>query len=172
MAIAATLLGLVTNLGLPVLTKILQGDKAGAIDTVVKRVADELGVPDAQAIENFVTTDPENVGQILQTIEADYAEIARAASDATVSYHTILNADQKSESILARSWRPLNGILFGFECAGLVAAFIFCMATDRVDVIATASSTFGFLGTVLTAHAGVVGVYTWRRTTEKTAGQY
>lgn len=167
MVAVSALIGLLATYGVPVILKIVQGDKAGAVNTVIKAVADKLGVePTEAAIVKAEKEDPGRFNEVIQTVEIDFAAMAESASDATQSYHKLLMQDQQS-GLLSRTWRPFNGYIFGINCSALVFSFVYCMMTGQASVITAAAAAFGFLGTVLSAHAAVVGVYTWRRTTEK-----
>jgi hypothetical protein len=61
-------------------------------------------------------------------------------------------------------------VLFAIECFSLVWTFCYLMIAGEVETIKEAALAYGFLGTVLGAHAGVVGYYVHARTKEKTEG--
>lgn len=171
------LIGIALTVGAPILANVLrrQGGAAGGIaadvaETAVKSLADQLGVePTEDAIAAKFETDPYEVTEAIKTVNADLGEVARAASDATQSYHRLIEADRESPSLLTRIWRPLNGVLFAFSCVALVLSFCWLMVKGDVATISGAAVAYGFLGTVLGTWAAVVGVYVWRRTDEKTA---
>lgn len=152
-----------------------RGGEAGKIaadvaDNTVVRVAQSLGVePTEEAISDLWDKDPDAVTEAVHEVDAEIGEMARAASEATQSYHDLIMEDRESSSLLTRIWRPLNGVLFALSCLALVMSFCYLMLTGDVQTIANASIAYGFLGTVLGTWAGVVGVYVWRRTDEKKA---
>ncbi|WP_029061317.1 hypothetical protein [Labrenzia sp. DG1229] len=153
-----------------------RGGEAGKIvadvaDNTVVRVAQSLGVaPTEQAISDLWDKDPSAVTEAIHQVDAELGEMAKAASEATQSYHDLIKEDRESASLLTRIWRPLNGVLFAWSCLALIMSFCYLMMTGDVQTIANASVAYGFLGTVLGTWAGVVGVYVWRRTDEKKAG--
>jgi len=166
------------DVGASALSKILRqhGGRAGTIaadvaEAAIRQVADTLGVePTEEAIAARYESAPEVVSEAFQAVEQDLGPIARAASEATQSYQQLMAGDRASPSMLTRIWRPLNGILFALSCLALVLSFCILMLKGDVQTIANASVAYGFLGTVLGTWAGVVGVYVWRRSDEKTSG--
>lgn len=174
----SVLTGIALNVGAAALSQILRrmggqhGELAADVaQTAVTSIATKLGVePTEDAIAAHFEEDPNTVTEALKSVDADLAAVAQAASDATQSYHQILQADAKSDKLLNRIWRPLNGILFAFSCTALIVCFCKLMWSGDHQTIANAAVAYGFLGTVLGTWAGVVGVYVWRRTDEKKAG--
>ncbi|WP_417691530.1 hypothetical protein [Roseibium sp.] len=166
------------DVGARALSKILRqhGGRAGTIaadvaEAAVRQVAGTLGIePTEEAIAAKYDSEPEAVSDAFKSVEQDLGPIAQAASEATQSYQRLIKGDRSSPSLLTRIWRPLNGILFALSCLALVLSFCFLMLKGDVQTIANASIAYGFLGTVLGTWAGVVGVYVWRRSDEKTSG--
>ena len=172
------LAGIALQVGAGALSNILRGrgGAAGGVaadlaDAAIGSIAEKLGVePSEAAIGEAYQSDPLGAATVMQSVDADLAALAKAASEATGSYHEVLKADAASPSLLARIWRPLNGILFAFSCLSLIGSFCWLMVTGDTVTIANASVAYGFLGTVLGTWAGVVGVYVWKRSDEKRAG--
>ena len=169
------LLGLAKEIGAPILAKILRrkGGKVGALaGEAIETIAGRLGVePTEKAIVAEYDRRPDEVTTVVREIEEKIGEMARAAADATVSYHRTLDGDRDSASVLNRIWRPLNGIAFGVEVMAIVGAAVLKIVQGDVATLTAIQPLYTFLGTVLGAHAGVVGVYVWRRTDEKMRGQ-
>ncbi|ADZ70102.1 hypothetical protein [Polymorphum gilvum] len=172
------LLAIALDIGANVLAKVLRqhggapgGIAADVAETAVRSIANQLGVePSEQAIAERYAQDPQAVRQAVTAVDADLGAVAQAASEAVRSYHGVLLADAKSDRLLNRIWRPLNGILFALACFALVGSFCRLMYIGDTATIANASVAYGFLGTVLGTWAGVVGVYVWRRSDEKCRG--
>ncbi|MCR9057471.1 MAG: hypothetical protein NXI02_09065 [Rhodobacteraceae bacterium] len=166
------------QVGATALTGLLRrrGGNAGQIaadvaDTAIGQITGTLGIePTEQAISDLWDKDPSAVTDAIHQVDAELGEMAKAASEATQSYHDLIKEDRESASLLTRIWRPLNGVLFAWSCLALIMSFCYLMMTGDVHTIANASIAYGFLGTVLGTWAGVVGVYVWRRTDEKKAG--
>lgn len=170
-ATAAALVGIATELGVPIIASILRrrGGRAGQIaSTTIEAVAQQLGTEaTADAIVARYEADPENTRAAFQKVESGMEELATAASEATQSYHELLAGDRDSQSLLNRLWRPVNGFLFGAEVFAIVLTVVVVIWRGEVDTIRALQELWSFLGTILGAHAGVVGVYVWRRSDEK-----
>ena len=172
------LAGIALQLGAGALSNILRGrgGAAGRVaaelaDSAVGMVAEKLGVePTETAIDAAFRADPVRSANVIAEVDRDLTELAKAASDATQSYHEVLKADAASKSLLARIWRPLNGIAFAVECLVLITVFCVLMLRGDTSTILSSAGAFGFIGTILTAQAAVVGVYVWKRSDEKRAG--
>ncbi len=163
--------GIALEIGLPVLTAIFER-KGSASSIVASRtlvaLAEVLGVePTEKAIIDKFEAAPEEVTTVFRQVEEDMAEIAEAAADATKSYHDILKDDRDSPSILNRIWRPFNGLVFGCEVALIVGVVSAKILDGDVATLNALQPLYAFLGTILGTHAGVVGVYVWRRSDEK-----
>lgn len=168
---AAALVAIAADIGAPIIAKILRsrGGRAGQIaGRTIEAVARQLGTePSAEAIATRYEEDPENTTAALRTVENGLAELGKAASEATQSYHELLAGDRNSQSLLNRLWRPVNGFLFGIEVFAIVATVVVVIWRGEVDTIRALQPLWSFLGTILGTHAGVVGVYVWRRSDEK-----
>lgn len=168
------LVGLAVKLGAPLLAEIFKrkGGTAGKMaGNVIERLAGDLGVdPTQAAIEQAYADNPDAVKTVVEKIETDLAALAEAASKATISYHDLIKGDRDSLSLLNRIWRPLNGVLFGLECAAIVFVVCIKIYVGEVATLQALAPLYGFIGSVLTIHAGVVGVYVWKRTDEKRSG--
>ncbi|PCI03863.1 MAG: hypothetical protein COB78_05780 [Hyphomicrobiales bacterium] len=162
------------KLGAPLLAELFKrkGGSSGKVaGKVIERLAGELGVePTPAAIEREYANNPKAVSTVFENIETDLGAVAEAASKATISYHDLIKGDRDSLSLLNRIWRPVNGLLFGLEVATIV--FVVCVKiyVGDVETLGAVKPLYAFLGTILGTHAGVVGVYVWRRTDEKRAG--
>lgn len=173
----SVLAGLALDLGADFLGRLLRnrGKKGGVgadiADAAVKSIAKKLGVEASdEAISDAIEKSPKAGARILREVSADYSKMAEAASAATRSYHRVLLSDNDSPSYLTRLWRPFCGYLFGLEVASIIFAVVYVIVRGNVDVLINLQPLWAFLGSVLGTHAGVVGVYVWRRSEEKMAG--
>lgn len=143
------------------------GRRGGAIaGQIVEAVADQISGVDATPIAD--RSDAVVLAQIEAYVDQNIAEIEVLARTME-GYHETLLADAKGD-LIQRMWRPLNGILFALECLSLVWSFCYLMVSGQVETIQQAATAYGFLGTVLGTHAGVVGYYVHARRKEKEAG--
>lgn len=172
------LVGIALSVGAHALTTVLRdrGGAAGSIvadvaETAIGQIAGTLGIePTEEAIAARYEENPQAVTEAIVKVDRDLGAIARAASEATMSYHDLIKGDRESPSLLNRIWRPLNGILFALACLSLVWSFCWLMLHGDVQTIAQAAVAYGFLGTVLGTWASVVGIYVWKRSDEKKNG--
>ena len=171
------LAGLAIDFGADFLGNLLRrrGKKGGVgsdiADAAVKSIAKKLGVEANDAvIQDTIRQNPEMGGRILREVNTDYGKMAEAASAATRSYHRVLISDNDSASHLTRLWRPFCGYLFGLEVASIIFAVVYTIIQGNSDVLINLQPLWAFLGSVLGTHAGVVGVYVWRRSEEKMVG--
>ncbi len=167
------LIPILLNLGAPIIAGILKdrfgrgGETAGAVLTTL---AMELGTdPTPEAITDAYEADPAGFTEKALKVEANYSEIARAAAEATMSYHRVLAGDQKAADALTRLWRPFNGAAFGV-CVIMVVVTVCFVIIRQIPVDESAYPLVALVVPSLTVMAGVVGYYVRQRTLEKTAG--
>jgi len=163
--------------GLPIVVELLnrKGGKSGAMaGKVVSSIAEGLGVaPREQSIVEKYKAEPRKVETIMRKVETDFAEIARATADATISYHALIAGDRNSSSLVTRIWRPMNALFFGVECLGLMAVIIkvvWSLADGGSIDLTGAGVLVGLVIPMLTLQAGVTGYYVHRRSIEKMDG--
>lgn len=165
------LAALAFDIGAPIIGNLLRrsGGPTGEIAaSTIEKIADQLGTePNEEAIMQHHERRPDDVASVLRGINGDLARMAEAASDANQSYHRLLKGDRDSVSLLSRAWRPFNGFAFGLEAVLIVVTVCVAIWRGDADTLKALQPLYAFLGTVLGAHASVVGVYVWRRTDEK-----
>ena len=174
---SVSLAAIALKLGLPLVVELLnrKGGKGGEIaGKVVTSIAEGLGVDaNEEAIVDKYNSDPQIVETVMRTVETDYAAIARASADATISYHGLIADDRNSLSLVTRIWRPMNALFFGFECLGLMAVIIkvvWHLANGGSVDLSGAAVLVGLVIPMLTLQAGVTGYYVHRRSLEKLDG--
>lgn len=170
MSVAAAvpiLIGIATDFGLPLLRKAL-GDRIGSRNTelaedVIKAVAKRAGVSPEELPEV-----PEK--DLLAAAHlAELNDMPDLLSKHFESWHEILKRDQESRDTIARIWRPLNGLAFGLACYTVILTV--CIAVLlKIPLKQDLMPLVGLVVPVITAWAGVVGVYVFQRSREKLAG--
>ena len=141
--------------------KTMLGDgSAGKIaGGVVDQIAGKLGVqPTKASIEQAYKDNPNDVIDAVQQVDQHYADIEIARNQTMQSQHQLQQAELGA-GLLARIGRPLNTILFGFECASLMASV--CIVVVRgippdLD-INSVSPLLALVMPVVTIQGGVIG---------------
>lgn len=161
--------------GAPLLKEIIK-DKVGGIGGqlaggVIDSLADRLGVPATpEAIGRKIETDPD-AAVIVREVEAevrqDLARIAEADRDIMLSYHRVLEADQKSEGWIQARWRGIFALVFTACFAGIVLTV--CRAI-WISQLVGIEAVGGLLITLVLAGCAVLGVQVYQRSEEKKAG--
>jgi hypothetical protein len=169
---AAILLPLLAEIGAPILKNLVQrslGDgTAGVVaTTVIDTVSGRLGIdPTADAIVEAYQQNPKAVCEVVRSYDKEYVAMVKEGAKTHREYLDLLREDQQSDSPLSRVWRPLNGVLFGAECAlVIITAAIVVMA--QIPISDNLIPIVGLVVPVMTVHAGVVGYYVGQRTKEK-----
>jgi hypothetical protein len=162
--------------GAPVLKGILEnvvggvgGRLAGA---VVDELASSLGVaPTEEAVAEAIERDPDGASAVIERVETDMARIAEAGRDALVSYHGVLLEDAKAEGWLASRWRPIFAMVYSLCFLMLSTTLCRALWTAEVNALTAFATLTGFLIFFYSTGAAVLGVYVWKRSDEKVAGQ-
>lgn len=142
------------------LKKMLSDGTAGQLlGGVVEQIAGKLGVkPEQKAIEAAYEQRPVEVIQAVQEVDDHYAAIEEARSTMMQSQHRLQEAELGA-GLLARIGRPLNTILFAFECLCLMLAVCWVVVRGipvNLDFNQVAP-LLALVVPVLTAQAGVIG---------------
>lgn len=161
--------------GAPLLKEIIQsklggvgGQMAGA---VVDTLAERLGVlanPEAVGakIESDVNA-PVVVRQVEAEVRQDLARIAEADRDMMLSYHRMLEGDQKSEGWIQARWRGIFALAFTACFVGIVLTICRAIWIGQLTGI---EAVAGLLITLVVAGCAVLGVQVYQRSEEKKAG--
>lgn len=166
-----TLGPLLGSLGLPVLKSLIENFVPGVPGKVagvaLQAIGDALQTPaDAGAIAAAINQDPAAATIALQPIERDYAaeleqlaKIETVRSAAMETQHQLQTVELTAPGLTQRIWRPFLGLLFAFECAGVVLTV--CLVILRgvhagLD-LGSLAGLLGLVGTVFVSQAGLLG---------------
>lgn len=113
---AALLLTLATELGAPLLQKILAGrigqSNSDLITQVVARIADAVGVRPSE-LGQLATKDPATVRDAIMSIEAEAPELLAIHAQG-LEFQMAQVAAESGDPVWMRAWRPAGMYLIGF----------------------------------------------------------
>lgn len=160
----------VVGLGAPMLGTALGGPLGGMAGKIL---ADALGAPAATpSVVNAVlpAADPAKVAEAemrwIEMIRAE-AETQRAAIAET---QQTIRAEQASNDVVQRWWRPIYAFELTLECAALWGVLVYEFWTGDLQTINALVNATALLITYWGFRFGVLGVYVSGRTREKLCG--
>lgn len=161
--------------GAPLLKEIIQSKVGGVgghlAGSVIDSLAERLGTsPTPEAVGEAIQKDtaaPEIVRQVEAEVRQDLARIAEADRDIMLSYHRVLESDQKAEGWIQARWRGIFALVFTACFAGIVITI--CRAIWVSQLIGI-EAVGGLLITLVLSGCAVLGVQVYQRSEEKKAG--
>lgn len=175
--IVSKLGGALLKAGAPMLKSLVEGSIGGIggklAGAAVDALAESLGTAKTpEAVADKIENDPIVATPIVQRVEAEtISTVEKGVGDLT-QYVALLQADQKSEGIISRIWRPLFAIVFTIVYAIVMVTICWLLWTRQLGTLAgleniTSFLTFGFI-----AACAVLGIQIYQREkTERTTGQ-
>jgi hypothetical protein len=161
--------------GAPLLKEIIankMGEVGGKLaGGVIDTLAERLGVPATpEAIGAKVERDADAqviVREVEAEVRQDLARIAEADRDIMLSYHRVLESDQKAEGWIQARWRGIFALVFTACFAGIVLTVCRAIWISQLTGI---EAVGGLLITLIIAGCAVLGVQVYQRSEEKKAG--
>ena len=164
-----------TKAGAPILKSLLEnaiggigGKIAGA---AVDALAEALGTdatPDAVA--DYIETHPSEATPVVQQVETQMVKTLDIGVGDLSGYLEVLKADQQSEGILSRIWRPLFAVMYTFLFAMQIVTVCWLMWTRQWGTLQELGDIVTFLTFMNVAALAVLGIQVWKRTEEKKSG--
>lgn len=161
--------------GAPLLKEIIQSKVGGVggqlAGSVIDSLAERLGTAATpEAVGEAIQKDPvapEIVRQVEAEVRQDLARIAEADRDIMLSYHRVLESDQKSEGWIQARWRGIFALVFTACFAGIVITICRAIWVSQLTGI---EAVGGLLITLVLSGCAVLGVQVYQRSEEKKAG--
>lgn len=159
------LAGTLAQIGLPTLGGAIGGPIGSAIG---KTIADALGTqPTPKAVNDALQADPTGAASTLHLVEIEWAKtIAQLGTKQVEEVAETIRAELTQGAWYQRAWRPFIAGVWGLSLLPQMAVVLYVAVKVSVaDAAALANALFAWNG----VPGGVVGVYAWRRSTEKAA---
>lgn len=161
--------------GAPILKGLLEnaiggigGKIAGA---AVDALAEALGTKnDPDAVADEIENNPATATPIVQQVESQMVRTLDIGTGDLSGYLEVLKADQQSEGILSRIWRPLFAVIYTFLFAIQVVTICWLLWTRQLGTLNELGEITTFLSFMNVAALGVLGIQIWKRTEEKKSG--
>jgi hypothetical protein len=178
MSTATDLAKLFIKYGSP-LAPVLLGPGAGAaVVTATKMLAPILGVENEEELQEKMQSDPEAVEEAIRNnvsdikFNEDFATKYHFEVESLKQIHETMRLEIKSESWIARNWRPLHAIEFTLEMAGF--AYLSFIMLERGGIHAKEFVTnLSAMWIILTGYGSIrltlLGLHLVGRTQEKIA---
>lgn len=172
----AALAPLFVKFGAPILADLVLSRSPKIVRDVLGSVATKLGIdanPETIA-ETLEAADPRSEAAVYEAEQQDisyWTRIAEIEAAMHAETQATMRAEHGARSVLTRNWRPINGLALAAECFMLIATVCVKLLSGDLPDLDAYAPLLAIIGPTLTAQAGVVGVYTWRRSTEKIAGK-
>lgn len=156
---------LLAQIGLPLLVKAVGGALSGADNPVAKAAGDALSDLNTEIESGRISGD--DLAEANRHIE-HMADLA-AETDRTWlrEVNRTIRAEAQSEDAYVRRMRPTFGYIMALTWAAQMGAIAYVVAIEP-DKAAPVIAAVASLGTIWTVGLSVLGIYVYKRSTEKT----
>lgn len=158
---------LVTKVGIPALISVLS-DALGKVDSPVTKTASEALSRVDEAMRSGGLSQ-EQLVEVNRHVEVMAQTQAEEYKEAVEQVNTSLRAEIASSDQYVRRMRPTFGYLMAITWAAqmLAIAYVIVFETDQAGVVMAA---MGSLSAIWAVGLSVLGIYVYKRTSEKCAG--
>lgn len=146
----------------------IKGAIAGKLaDAALETLGEMLNTqPTPEAVGQAIERDPVAGSVAVREVESQIISSVEMGAGDMTGYLNLLAADQKSEGLLTRLWRPLFAILFALTFAAIGATIVYLALTGRVAELKALFDGATFLSFWVLAGCAVIGVQIYQK--EKT----
>ena len=155
---------LLAQIGLPLLVKAVGGALSGSDNAVAKAAGSALSDLDAEIETGRLTgSDLAEANRHLEAMAAQAAETDRAWLD---QVNQTIRTEVASDDAYVRRMRPTFGYIMAITWAAQMGAVAYIVAVEP-DKAGTVLNGLSALGTIWTVGLSVLGIYVYRRSSEK-----